>query len=198
MVALPPLFLFATMVCLWALFDFVVYAALRALEKPCGYGLRVLGSLSLVILWLGFSIVTLLKGSDADWNWSLSRCWEFVFVGGSVFLALLGFGGVSVRFATQKQLSWWHSVLFFSFYVLLSQSILIYFLNTHPPFFIVTVTSFSKILSSLGVSSSINDNFVDPLAVLLVTISPLIAPIFELLLRSFSRAYRQNKVGSFT
>jgi hypothetical protein len=199
-VAFQAFFSLALLVSAWALFDLAIYVGLRAFYRRFRACSHVFGSLCLVLLSIGWVALILWAATAFGYPTSSSQeskltFYVYFFGGGMALLATPGLGGLLMRHAMRKEVTWWHGVLFFTFYLVVS----------HLGEFLGHAMLYDSIdpvlrpidgsLSSFGFGPL--GSFIGICEWLLVWSFTTIAPLLEIAMHPFWRAYQQHRSGTY-
>jgi hypothetical protein len=198
-VAFQAFFSFALLISAWALLDLVVYVGLRAFHLRFRACSEVFGSLCLAPFFLGWVALFLFAGATFSGSGSFSQestlAFFGAFFGGMTLSATPGLGGLLVRRAMRKELIWWHGVLFFAFYFVAAHLGEIWVYNTYSRSINPFLRPIDSFFSSFG--SGPIGWFIGVCGGLLVWSFPMIAPLLEIAIYPFWRAYQQHRSGTY-
>ncbi len=189
--ALSAIFRFVSLCCLWACLCFAVYGGLRLFGRRFRAATNCLGSLCLVLWGLAFGVIALFAGLSWD---DAPEPYPFgpVLLMGAILLSTLGMGGLIMRQATQKQLIWWHGVLFCSLYLVLADAICwsaLIFTGTSD----AIGNTWDQLVAMAGVP--LYDERMNVLSLFLIWIFPVGALIAEIAFHNFWQVFIANREG---
>jgi hypothetical protein len=195
-VAFQEILSLALLVSVWALLDLSIYAALRAFHRRYRVCSEVFGSLSIALFflcWMALILWTLAAFSNSNNSngESMLTLYVLVFGGSGIFLVTPTLGGWLIRHAMRKEVTWWQGISFFTFCFLVSHIGEIWMCNTFPHFLDAMLSPANRFFSGpLGGLVLVGRVF-------FFWFSPLIAPLLEIAIYPFWRAYQQHRSGTY-
>jgi hypothetical protein len=111
---------------------------------------------------------------------------------GAALICTLLVGGLIVRVASQGQIYWWQGVQYCALFLVVTHGLVIWLLFKQEHILSVM----ERAQRGLGLRS-FND-FVVVIYIFFLWVFPLSAPFLEMMIRSFRRAWQQNRTGTYT
>jgi len=164
---------------------------LRAIEKPDNGLITVFGTLALMlwlVIFLGIAALASLNFGDEPVSYPTAYV---LGIGAALLFGLLA-GGSIVRVASQGEIYWWRGVQFCALFLVVTHGLVIWLVFNWSHI----LSLMSHAIDRLGLTS-FNDYVVTGYAFFL-WLFPLSAPFLEMMIRSFRRAWQQNRTGTYT